>query len=278
MAEEIDPRFELARKRAKQGATAATQGQSEASQRRFASLGLGTSGAALKQEQQIMERGAQRLQGAEEGIQAAEFAEQSRKREIREGREFQTSERQASQGFAGGENALNRSFQTSERLGGQGFASGENAISRKHQAGMQTSQQDFARGERQGSQEFAAGQTETAQKIQQGQFDTSIAITQDMNEFTKTTTGQQMDLAIQQFDLDSTVTNANLVVQSLDEGYGGNTLGVGGVGIGGVGSTAPTTSSSSPSVIPYAGSGSGYVNSLGQPVNKDGSPYREPGR
>jgi hypothetical protein len=203
---EIDPRFELARKRAKQASTAATAGtqqQSEAAKRRFAALGLGTSGAALKQEQQIMQQGAQRLSQAEEGIQAQEFAEQARKREIQEGRQF-----------ASEQSALGRRFQAEQAQ-----------LGREFQSSLAEEQRAFATGEREASEKFGAEQAQISRDIQQKQFQDTFALQQDAQKFSQTLAGQQMKLALDQFGIDKMVTFANLILQSHEAGFEGKILG-----------------------------------------------------
>jgi len=140
--------FELARRRAQQQVTAATQAKTDAIKRRMSAAGALNSGAAIKQEQIAHDEGQQQLQQATEQVDAAERAEFRRRREVQEGRDFARSEREASQQFASGETALARRFQ--EQMQGKQF--------------------DFTRGEREAGQTFQAGQLEKQMGQQAEQF------------------------------------------------------------------------------------------------------------
>lgn len=139
--------FDVARKRAAQSEQANLQTQKSALERRAAQLGGGPSGALIKQERIAADESAQRLQGANEGINAQEMQERGRIQEIKEGRAFARSERLGSQGFAAQQAGLQRKFQTGERLGGESFASREARLGR-----------DFAQSERKAGQSFASWQ------------------------------------------------------------------------------------------------------------------------
>lgn len=214
MADFKDPRFELARKRAKQQVGAATQEQTGALKRRFASLGLGQSGAAIKAEQQALQRGAGAMERAEEGIQAQEFAEQARKREIQEGREFAAGQAQKQREFASGESALGRRAQELAQTRGIDA-----------QKAMQLAQQEFASGEAKLGREEGAKQAQLDRDFQQGLADRTFELQKSAQDFSQTMAGKQFELALDQFDLTKIEAAANAVVQSLHEGFGGLTIG-----------------------------------------------------
>lgn len=165
--------FEIARKRAKQQAQANLQQRQQALKRRFAILGTGASGAALKAEERAQTAFGQELEGAEETIGAAERAEKRRIREIQEGRAFQTSERLGSQSFAGEQAALQREFARGERVAGQEFARGERVASQDFASVQAELQRKFATGERISAQEFASAERSSqnafAEKMQEAQ-------------------------------------------------------------------------------------------------------------
>jgi hypothetical protein len=151
-------RFEILRKRAQQAARTQTQQEKEGLQRRFAQIGQVGSGAQIRSEAQAAERGAKRLQRAEETVGLAELAERQRRAEIAEGREFQRGEREAGQRFAGEQAGLGREFSAEQAGLGRQFAA--------QQAGLQ---RQFATGEREAGQRFAGEQTGIGRVFQQEQ-------------------------------------------------------------------------------------------------------------
>jgi hypothetical protein len=147
--------FDVARKRAAQQEASNAQQAGDAIKRRMASMGGGPSGAMVKLEGQARDESAKRLATANEGIDMAETAENRRIAEIKEGRDFQRGEREASQTWQGAEADKGRLFTRGEREATQGFARGEREAS-----------QTFASGEREASQTFAAGQQDKQIKAQ----------------------------------------------------------------------------------------------------------------
>jgi len=135
-------KFEFLRQRAKQDVNKQTQGRQNALKRRFAALGQGTSGAAVKLEQQAQREGSQEFGRRAEAIDLAESTDKSRKDEIKAGRAFQTSERAASQGFAAEQAKLGREFQSQERGTAQDFAASQAALGRGQQSEQFTKQFD----------------------------------------------------------------------------------------------------------------------------------------
>lgn len=181
MAEPVQDQFALARKRAATQEAANAQGATDAIQRRMAAQGGGPSGAQIKLEAQARDQSAQRLASANEGIDAAEQAENRRVAEIKEGRDFARGEREASQQFAHGERLGGQEFARGERMGGQEFAALQAEAQRKYQTGERLSsqeyaaleagkQREFARGERLGSQDFAASESKLGRDQQADQF------------------------------------------------------------------------------------------------------------
>lgn len=159
--------YDVARKQVSQRENAQVQQDNEAINRRFAQSGGGPGGAAIKVQQQTNDASAQRREGAIQQVDAAERAELERRDEVKAGRDFQTSERLGSQGFAGEQSALQRRFameeagkgrdwQTGERLGSQDFA-GQQA-----QKGRDLDIWKFEEGRE---------MTEAQMKQQQAQFD-----------------------------------------------------------------------------------------------------------
>lgn len=145
--------FDILRKRARQAAQKAGQAEQEGLQRRFASIGQVGSGAQIRAEAQASERGAKRLEQAEETVGLAELAEKQRRQEIQEGRAFARGEREASQGFAAEQAGIGRAFAGKQAGLGRQFSAEQAELARK-----------FATGERVDSQEFAGLQAEMERK------------------------------------------------------------------------------------------------------------------
>lgn len=227
------PIYDVARQRAKQQENANLQGQKDAISRRAAQLGGGVNGALMKQEQVASDDSAQRLQGANEAINAQEAQEVQRQREIQEGRQFQTSERLGSQGFAAEQAGLGRKFTTSEREAGQGFMSGESALQRKfstsereagqgfqseilgkqqkfatsereagqgYQSGEAEKQRGFLTSERQGTQEFTAGENAASRAQQADQFGRQMDLSKEQFAHEQSVDAFNMDLATKMFE------------------------------------------------------------------------------
>ena len=106
--------FDVARKKAEQQSRSALQEQQEALKRRFASLGATSSGAAIKQQQIAAEKSQEQLQGAQEAIGAAETAENLRRSDIKEEREFQRGMAEEGRKFAIAEREAGQSFQAGQ--------------------------------------------------------------------------------------------------------------------------------------------------------------------
>ncbi len=119
---EISQQYDPIRKRAQQQEAVALQTQKDSLTRNAARLGGGPSGAFVKQEQIAGNESAQRLQTANEGIDAQQMAAINQARDVQEGRDYATTERVASQAYG-----------TGERVASQGFAAGESALARKLQ-------------------------------------------------------------------------------------------------------------------------------------------------
>lgn len=128
--------FDLARKRAKDQSDVDLQARKDALQRRFASLGNLDSGAQLKQEELAVNDASSNLTNANEGINAQQQAEIGRRKEVIQGQNFQTSEREAGQNFVSGEATKQRDYGTSERLASEKYGTSE-----------RVSGQDFASSE-----------------------------------------------------------------------------------------------------------------------------------
>lgn len=108
------PQYDAMRARLSQRTNADTQSQQDAMQRRFAAQGGLNSGAALKQQQLIAEKGVQTREDAMEGVNNQESAERQRLQEAEAQKEFQSQEAASGRQFQAGESALGRQFQASE--------------------------------------------------------------------------------------------------------------------------------------------------------------------
>lgn len=158
--------FDVLRRRAKREANVQTQQGQEALKRRFASIGQLNSGAAIKQQQIAHQQGAERAERATQNIDLAEAQENQRRKELIEGRQFQS-----------GEAAKQREFITGERLGGQEFAGNQAQLGR-----------EFATSERLGGQEFAGGEAQKQRDFQQGLADREFQSQMQQNFFNNSAT------------------------------------------------------------------------------------------
>lgn len=205
MAESFDryAQFKVAKEKASQETNAQKQSAQDAINRRFAAMGMGNSGAAIKQQRLIEDAAAKNLNAATADINAAEQAERARQFDITDARNYQTQEREASQKYA-----------TGERLGSQEFARGERVETNAFARQMQEMQNAFAKGERISSQNFTKeqqlmmndfnqrmqkSQNSFAAKMdvragyrfarqlrqQQDQFEKTLAAEKEVNEFNK---------------------------------------------------------------------------------------------
>jgi hypothetical protein len=194
---DLDNEFEFERSRAKQQVGAQVQGQKDALKRRFAAIGSVNSGAAIKQDQLAEQAGAERLQQANEGINAAQRSEARRMNEVQQARDFARTEREAGQTFQGGmfdkQGALQRELQNAgfsfqDRQGGlsrefQERLTGRAEAFQDRQGGLarEEAARNRAEADRQGgiNRDFQAKMAGDAQRIQQGQFDQSIGFSRD---------------------------------------------------------------------------------------------------
>ncbi len=164
----INQQADVQRKRVAQTEGTQLQGQKDALARRAAQLGGGPSGAFVKQEQIAGDKSAERVQSANEGIDAQANAQMNELRKTQQAQEYGTSERVAGQEFTSGESAMARRYATGEREASQAFGSGERQAS-----------QEFASGERQAGQQFSAEQMNTQIKAQAEQIDKQLKAAAD---------------------------------------------------------------------------------------------------
>lgn len=191
----IDPaaRFNRLREKAKGEATAQTQGQTEALQRRFAQMGMLNSGASIKQEQLAKQRGAQLESSKLSEIDSLQEDEALRKQEMEEAKKFQVSEREAGQKFGADQAALARSYGSSEREAGQSFAKQMQDLGFSQQSALSSQAQQYAVDNQNKAQSF---QKDVVLKMQGSQFATQLEEAQ-----------RQFDA---QFEEDKRITNSNL--------------------------------------------------------------------
>jgi len=156
MALDYQKQFDVQRQRASQQENALVQNQRDALNRRLAAMGGGPGGAAIKLEQQIGDESAQRLQQANEGINAAQSAEEARTRDVQQARDFARSEREAGQSFQ--QSNLNKQ-QELALAGLTGKYQGQDTAAAQQQAfanRMAQDQFDYAKSEGQKEYEYAA--------------------------------------------------------------------------------------------------------------------------
>lgn len=198
-----DSRFDILRRQAKQQTTAGTQAQKEALKRRFAQLGQGTSGAAIKAEQLAAREGEKQLGSRLGQIDIAEQTEKQRKQEIEEARQFQRGEREASQAFGAEQAAIARQFATGEREAGQAFASEQSSFARQFQEMLFDKQAQLQKALQEGRITAEQAENEKNRLQQADQFMKQLEQAKD--QFTK-----NYELAIKQFDEEVRVNNFNM--------------------------------------------------------------------
>ena len=198
-----DSRFDILRRQAKQQTTAGTQAQKEALKRRFAQLGQGTSGAAIKAEQLAAREGEKQLGSRLGQIDIAEQTEKQRKQEIEEARQFQRGEREASQAFGAEQAAIARQFATGEREAGQAFAAEQASVQRDFQSELQAKQRELQERLQAGQISFQQAENEKNRLQQASQFLTQLK--EARSQFDK-----QMAQAAEQFEEEVRVNNFNM--------------------------------------------------------------------
>lgn len=185
----VDAQADLARKRASQTEQSQVQTQRDAMSRRAAQMGGGPGGAMVKQERILGDESAQRLQQANEGIEAARMGEHGRIGQVLQGQEFARGERLGTQKWQSGEAATQRGWQTSERLGAQTWQSGE-----------AETQRQWGTSERLGGQEFTAGQNATQIKAQYEMQQRQIAAAAKEGKLTRAQADKQLAELKRQFN------------------------------------------------------------------------------
>lgn len=158
--------FDLARQRAAQQSNAAAQAQKDALKRRFAAQGNVNSGSFIKSQEQVDNNAQEKLQQANEGINAQQQTENRRVKEIQDNRDFARSERLGSQDFSASQADAMRRFQTGERTGGEQFQTGLLGKQQDFAAAQAEAQRKYATGERLSSQDFAALQARDARDFE----------------------------------------------------------------------------------------------------------------
>jgi hypothetical protein len=237
--------FEVARKRAAQQEASNLQGQNDAIKRRMASMGGGPSGAMVKLENQARDDSAKRLADANEGIDVQEHAENRRIAEIKEGRDFQRGEREASQLFSRGEREASQLFGSGEAEKGRLFSRGEREAAQTWQSGEAKLGREFATSERLGSETFAAAESKLGRDQQQDQFDKTMTFNQaraQMDDWWKKvsyeTQKEQFDknfnFGVDQFRHQQFVDKKNLDLAARIQGYNEGLEDPGLLGMGGV--------------------------------------------
>ena len=216
--------FDIARKRLKKTAGREAEQRKQSLQRRAAQLGGGTGrGTLLKAEQEAERQRGQQIAEGEEVIGAAERAEAQRKRDIKEQREFITSERLGSQEFAAGEAGLAREFSRAERLGSQEFSAGEAALGREAQAALQQAQiesnEAMAELDRQLTRDVEAGrisQQEADRELRRFEVTENIRLEGEKLDMTKDQFNQTFGLDQREFELNEKTVMFNRLLSAFE--------------------------------------------------------------
>lgn len=140
----INKQFDYQRQQAQQQENANRQDQQDALQRRLAAAGGGPGGVGVEQEKQINNASAQRLQQANQGIDAQRDAALMDIQKTQLGQQFQTGEREAGQQFQQGMQQAGFGHESQMQQAGFGEQEKLQQAGFGQQAAMQKSQQDFA--------------------------------------------------------------------------------------------------------------------------------------
>lgn len=211
------PQFDYLRNKAQQQSTVQSQQEEEALKRRLATTGALNTGAAVKQ-QGIQSDNA--IARREQALQDIDFQEQAAKQqqdEIEKGRQFQTSERMGSQGFASEQAGLGRQFQTSERLGSQQFGTSERLGSQGFASAQQTGQQQFVSGESAIDRAARLASEQATMKQQQDQFTETNDLAKQAQAAKERIDQATLSLATDQADIDMITQAQNAGVAALGE-------------------------------------------------------------
>lgn len=116
------PEYDALRRRLKGQFQQKAQESQDALQRRYAANGMIGSGAYGKEQQLQTDQSTRDEVDATAQLDFAQANELQRRKEMAEGRAYQTSEREATQGFAKGEREAGQGFARGEREAGQIFS------------------------------------------------------------------------------------------------------------------------------------------------------------
>lgn len=178
----VDAQADLARRRASQTEQSQVGMQRDAMNRRAAQMGGGPGGAMVKQERIMGDESAQRLQQANEGIEAARMGEHSRIAGVLQGQQFARGERLGTQKWQSGEANLQRGWQTGEREAGQTWQTGERLGAQTWQTGERGAAQKWQTSERRGAQVFTADENSKNRNELARQFDAEEAMAKWVNK------------------------------------------------------------------------------------------------
>jgi hypothetical protein len=145
---DLEQRYDVMKKKAQQQAAQQAQMEQDALKRKFSSLGMGSSGEAIKQESLAQQRGGNMAMEATQGIEAQkaaevgqrEYAGQVRKEE----QAFAAGEAEKQRGFAKEEALAQRQFASLEAQYGRDFAASQSKLERNQKQSMFDAQQKFA--------------------------------------------------------------------------------------------------------------------------------------
>lgn len=194
-----EEKFGILRKRAKREAQAGTEQQKEALSRRFASLGMASSGEAIKQEQLAEQRGQAARRRATEAIDVAELGEKAQREAEERGRTFAREERVGAQQFAAG-----------EALKGREFSAEQAGINRL----FQSKEADKQRG-------FMGNQAQMERDLRNLHFNKNMKFRSKAFKYQKKLDAFQQSMATKRFDLDQEVTRFNMDIAQQEMGRKG---------------------------------------------------------
>lgn len=174
------PEYDKIRQQTGQRFQSQGQQQTDALQRKFASLGNLKSGAAIKQEQLIQGDLNEQKEAALGQVDVQEAGEVQRRQEVQDARDF-----------ASAETLKGREFASAEALKGREFEGSQAQIGR-----------DFSSAEALKGREFAGQESALGRAMQKSQFDESFGEQKRQNE-------KMNSMARKEFDFNKKATQAN---------------------------------------------------------------------
>jgi hypothetical protein len=182
-----------------------TQGNVEALQRRFTSMGGAGTGAALAAEQKARDAGLSQQRAASSDL----AGQQLQLGESDIARQFQSEQTQQGQGFAAEQARLAREAQTGESALGRQFAAEQARLGIEAQTGESARGRTFTGEQAELQRKASLGDAEAARQLQERLAGKDIEFKRELAKTEQGNKMQEMDLAYQQFLIDKDTTAFN---------------------------------------------------------------------